>query len=93
MIHKVKSWTPFFQAFTWGSKKHDMRDMKDRKYSVGDTLILQEYDPFKGEYTGAELEMLITYITSRDTPCAFSSAALDRDYCILSLEKVVKNGS
>lgn len=88
MIHKVKSWTPFFQAFKGGSKKHDMRDMKDRKYSVGDMLILQEYDPFKGQYTGDELEMRITYITSRDTPCAFSSAALDRDYCILSLEEI-----
>lgn len=90
-IHKVKSWTPFFQAFKNGAKKHDMRDMKDRKYSVGDILVLQEYDPFKGEYTGEEMEMTITYITSRDTPCAFSSGALDRDYCILSLEKV--NGS
>jgi hypothetical protein len=88
MIHKVKSWTPFFQAFKTGAKKHDMRDMKDREYSVGDILVLQEYDPFKGEYTGEIMEMLITYITSRDTPCAFSSGALDRDYCILSLEKV-----
>lgn len=86
MIHKVKSWPAFFQAFKRGQKKHDMRDMKDRKYSVGDTLVLQEYDPFEGEYSGDELKMKITYITSRNTPCAFSSAALDRDYCILSLE-------
>jgi len=27
----------------------------------------------------------ITYITSNNTPCAFSSAVLDKDYCILSL--------
>jgi hypothetical protein len=33
------------------------------------------------------MTMHITYITSRDTPCAFSSG-LDREYCILSLEKV-----
>ena len=90
MIHKVKSWSAFFQAFKRGEKKHDMRDLKDRKYSVGDTLVLQEYDPFKGEYTGDEMKMKITYITSRDTPCAFSSAALDRDYCILSLEEKTK---
>jgi len=86
--HKVKSWTAFFQAFKTGAKKHDMRDLKDRDYKVGDILILQEYDPFKGEYTGEELTRQITYITSRDTPCAFSSAALDRDYCILSLGEV-----
>jgi hypothetical protein len=86
--HKVKSWVPFFQAFKRGEKKHDMRDMIDRVYKVGDDLILEEYDPFKGEYTGDTLRMKITYITSRETPCAFSSSALDRDYCILSLEKI-----
>ena len=63
-----------------------MRDLKDRNYKVGDILNLQEYDPFTGMYTGDEMRMKITYITSRDTPCAFSSAALDKNYCILSLE-------
>lgn len=84
----VKSWVPFFQAFKRGEKKHDMRDLKDRKYAVGDILVLEEYDPFAGEYTGETMKMKITYMTSRDTPCAFSSAALDSNYCILSLEPV-----
>jgi hypothetical protein len=87
-VHEVKSWTAFFQAFKTGAKKHDMRDMIDRDYQVGDVLVLHEYDPFKGEYTGEKLAMRITYITSRDTPCAFSSAALDRNYCILSLDRL-----
>jgi hypothetical protein len=85
-LHRVKSWVPFFQAFKRGEKKHDMRDMIDRDYKVGDELFLEEYDPFKGEYTGEVLRMKITYITSRDTPCAFSSTVLDKNYCILSLE-------
>lgn len=84
--YNVKSWVAFFQAFKRGEKKHDMRDLKDRHYKVGDILNLQEYDPFTGKYTGEEMRMKITYITSRDTPCAFSSAALDNNYCILSLE-------
>lgn len=87
-VYNVKSWVAFFQAFKRGEKKHDMRDLKDRNYKVGDILILEEYDPFKGEYTGDAMRMKITYITSRDTPCAFSSAALDSNYCILSLEPV-----
>ena len=87
-VHNVKSWVPFFQLLKSGAKKHDMRDMKDRNYKVGDILILEEYNPFIGEYTGDAMKMKITYITSRDTPCAFSSSALDRDYCILSLEKI-----
>lgn len=86
--YNVKSWVSFFQAFKRGEKKHDMRDLTDRNYKVGDILVLEEYDPFKGEYTGDKMTMKITYITSRETPCAFSSAALDRNFCILSLEPV-----
>lgn len=88
VTHYVKSWVPFFQAFKNGDKKHDMRDLKDRVYKVGDIMMLQEYDPFNGTYTGDELSMRITYITSKETPCAFSSSALDGNYCILSLEPV-----
>lgn len=85
-VHAVKSWIPFFKEFESGNKKHDMRDLRDRDYQVGDILVLQEYDPFVGIYTGREKLMRITYITSRATPCAFSSAALDSNFCILSLE-------
>lgn len=85
-VYKVKSWTAFFQAFKAGEKTHDLRDLKDRKYKVGDYLVLQEYDPFRGKYTGEEMTMKITYITSSDTPCAFSSSALEKGYCILSLK-------
>ena len=84
--YNVKSWVPFFQAFKSGAKKHDMRDLKDRMYQVDDILNLEEYDPFTGTYTGASMRMKITYITSHVTPCAFSSAALDNNYCILSME-------
>lgn len=84
--HVVKSWTHFFQEIKAGRKLHDMRDLKDRSYRVGDTMTLREYDPFLGEYTGDELDVEITYITSADTPCAFSSAALAPGFCILSLK-------
>lgn len=84
--HTVKSWTHFFQAIKNGYKKHDLRDMKDRNYQVGDTMTLCEYDNIKGQFTGDTLDVKITYITSREVPCAFSSAVLDGDFCILSLE-------
>lgn len=88
--YEVKSWTHFFQAIKRGEKLHDMRDLKDRRYKVGDYLLLLEYDPFKGEYTGDTCMVQISYITSSDTPCAFSSSALAPGYCILSL-KLVKD--
>ena len=89
--YDVKSWMHFFQAIKRGDKLHDMRDLRDRKYRVGDFLRLQEYDPFNGEYTGDTCTVQITYITSSDTPCAFSSSALAPGYCILSLKLVPTN--
>lgn len=86
MIHSVKSWSYLFQALKSGAKKHDIRDMRDRPYAVGDILVLNEFDQAVGKYTGDKLTCRVTYITSRDVPCAFSSAVLDRNFCILSLE-------
>ena len=70
-----------------GIKTHDIRDMRDRDYKVGDTIVLQEFDQATGKYSGEEINCEITYITDRDVPCAFSSAVLDRDFGILSIRK------
>ena len=83
-IHNVKSWSHFFDAIESGHKKHDLRK-NDRNYKVGDILKLQRYDNINGEYTGREISRRVTYITSNVTPCAYSSAVLPNDYCILSL--------
>ncbi|AMO44228.1 hypothetical protein DSS3P8_170 [Roseobacter phage DSS3P8] len=88
VVYHVKSWTHFFQAIKRGDKTHDMRDLKDRNYRIGDILNLREYDPFTGKYSGDECPVMVTYITSADTPCAFSSAALAPGYAILSLRLV-----
>ena len=87
MHHTVKSWPWFFQEMVKGNKKHDMRE-KDRNYCIGDTMTLQEFDPRTGIYTGETLDVKITYITSNDSPCALSSAYLDNNAVILSVEKV-----
>jgi hypothetical protein len=86
--HVMKSWVHFYTAIIAGDKKHDLRNKSDRNFKVGDTILLQEFDQFKGEYTGREQTVKISFITSNDTPCAYSSSALDRDYAILSLELV-----
>jgi hypothetical protein len=86
--HIVKSWPQYFQPMLDGTKRHDMRNKKDRDYKVGDLMLLQEFDPFKGEYTGREQLFKITYMTDNITPCALSSAYLDDNAVILSLELV-----
>lgn len=84
--HILKSWPSFFAAIVDGSKKHDLRDDSDRNFKTGDTILLREYCPFGGGYSGRCQLVKITYITSRDIPCAFSSAVLPRNYVILSFE-------
>lgn len=86
--HECKSWAHFYDAIAAGDKKHDLRYDLDRNFQVGDLITLRRYDNIAGKYTGEELTVRVTYITSKAVPCAFSSAVLDKDYCILSLEIV-----
>lgn len=90
-VHQVKSWQPFFRAIKAGWKTHDLRK-DDRGYEVGDQLMLHEYDQVHGCYTGERLCVWVTFITDRRTPCAFSSAVLAPEYCILSIQKEKPNG-
>lgn len=84
--HEMKSWPQFFQPIVEGRKLHDLRSKEGRDFQVGDVALLREYDPVAGDYTGRACQCLITFITSNDTPCAYSSAALARGYAILSLK-------
>lgn len=83
--YEVKSWPWFFDEMCKGNKKHDMRDKSERPYTVGDRMLLREFDPRGAGYTGREAVAYITYITSNETPCAMSSNALAKDAAILSV--------
>ncbi len=85
--HVVKSWPELFEATLSGVKTHDMRRSEDRDYRVGDVLVLQEFDPSRQMYTGRELRVRITYITSAEFPCALSGGGLHSGYSILSISK------
>lgn len=83
--HRVKSWPELFDAVASGRKHHEMRRATDRDYRVGDVLVLQEFDPATKAYSGRELRVRITYVTSAEFPCALSGGGLHPDYCILSI--------
>ena len=83
-IHEVKSWPHLFEAIMAGQKRHELR-RNDRDYRVGDVLILREYLPASGEYSGRQLTVEVTYLTSTSTPCAISDSVLMDGYCILSV--------
>jgi hypothetical protein len=66
--HELKTWPEFFRATYNGLKPWDLRK-NDRKFQVGDKLILREYNPaYAGcEYTGHSIDALVTYILA-DVP-------------------------
>jgi len=86
--HELKSWPAFFEAILAGEKTHELRRSDDRTFNVGDVLLLREFDPNFNRYTGRELRVKVTYVTSTKNPCALSEASLHPDFCILSIKKL-----
>ena len=60
IIHK-KAWPELFEAVLSGKKKFDLR-LADFEVNEGDTLVLEEWDKDKKEYTGRKVEVVVTYI-------------------------------
>ena len=63
--HYIKSWAPEFQAVLSGAKTFEAR-YNDRGYAVGDDLILEEYNPVIGEYTGRTVLVHVTRLLKLD---------------------------
>ena len=83
MMHEVKSWPEFFQEISNG-KPFDVRK-NDRRYTVGDTLRLREYDDRKGSFTGRVIDRRITYIQDGVPGGIPPLAGLARGYSVLGL--------
>lgn len=62
LIHELKTWTEFFDAIERGDKTFDARWCHDRSFSVGDVLVLRDYDPKIKSYTGRECAREVTYV-------------------------------
>jgi hypothetical protein len=86
--HQLKCWPEFFQAIVDGLKTHDLRRSDDRRFRVGDRMLLREFSPRSERYSGRQVLVEISYVTSTDIPCALSEQALNPAYCILSIRKV-----
>ena len=59
-IHK-KVWREYFEKIISGKKKLELR-LADFEVNEGDTLVLEEWDKDKKEYTGRTVEVVTTYI-------------------------------
>lgn len=60
IIHK-KVWPEYFEEIMSGRKKLELR-LADFQVNEGDTLVLEEWDNGKKEYTGRKIEVVATYI-------------------------------
>lgn len=74
--HKVKCWPAFFASIYAGQKTHEIR-INDRDYQSGHVVRLLEYEPSQAVFTGAVLDVLITYLA---TECP----GLQPGYCVFS---------
>lgn len=81
-IIKKKLWKEYWDAYESGKKKYDLR-LNDFEVNEGDTLILQEWDKDKKEYTGREM---VKTVTSR------GKLMLDGSNFVWSKEELLENG-
>jgi ASC-1-like (ASCH) protein len=59
MMHEIKIWPEYMQAIVDGRKTYELRRL-ERRYKVGDTLLIREYDTENKLLTGRELTLEIT---------------------------------
>lgn len=59
---KKKLWKEYFDAVVSGKKKAELR-LGDFEIEEGDTLVLEEWDKDKQEYTGRSVEKRVTYVS------------------------------
>ena len=60
-IHELKIWPDSFQEVEAGTKPFDVRE-NTSNFQVGDALVLREYEPATGEYTGRTTDRWVSYL-------------------------------
>ena len=58
---RKKCWEELFNKVISGRKKFDVR-LADFEINEGDTLVLEEWDKDKKEYTGRKFEVVVDFI-------------------------------
>lgn len=58
---RKKTWKEGFEKILSGEKTFDAR-LANFDCKIGDTLVLEEYDPIKKKYTGRKVEKKITFV-------------------------------
>ena len=64
MKHELKCWPEYFEAVIKEDKRFEIRK-NDRDFKVWDHLLLREWSPDTGKYTGREQRVCVRYILER----------------------------
>lgn len=59
--HELKIWPSFYRAVVDGTKRFEVR-RNDRDFAVGDVLVLREWSPAAGGFTGSALVRRVSYV-------------------------------
>jgi hypothetical protein len=87
-IIKKKSWPGEFQKILDGKKKFDLR-LGDTNYKEGDILVLEEFDPKLGKYTGRKIQKKIGFVLKTKDMKFWSKEVMDKyGFVVMSLENV-----
>lgn len=76
MIHK-KAWKEYFELILSGKKRFELR-LADFEAKEGDTLILEEWDKEKEEYTGRKIKVVVDYILKTKNQNFWPKEEVDR---------------
>jgi len=89
IIHK-KVWTEYFIQILSGKKKLELR-LADFEINEGDTMVLEEWDKEKQEYTGRKIEVVATYILRTKDQTFWPQSEVDKyGFQIIQFEKKLK---
>lgn len=59
--HELKTWPEFFEWTRIGVKRFEIRK-EDRGFNRGDVLLLREWAPSTGQYTGRSLRVIVAMV-------------------------------
>ena len=69
MVHNLDIFQKFFVPVEDGRKTFEVREKRDRIFSVGDTIVLSEIEDVSKKPTGRYINKTITYVLEDENFC------------------------
>lgn len=65
--HILKVWPQYYTAILEGRKTFEMRREENRRFEEMDMLLLREFNPEQGYYTGRKARATVSYLSRNDS--------------------------